>query len=124
MYGKDPRYAAEKAAQRSELPYQLGAAIFNPKNFQVEKIGWNHLMPDNLRLSCFSTWHAELHAIMRAGIGRSNGRALAVFGRARKSGNRILAKPCLLCQALCVEAGIKYVLYSDKSPQGWATMKF
>lgn len=122
MYGRDPRVAAMKAARRSYLRYQIGAVLYNPATGKVEEVGWNHSLPANRNLKYYFTWHAEFHVIARASLNRVQGWTLTIYGQAKKSGNRVLAKPCHKCEALCREARIARIEYSTKAADEWAMM--
>ncbi len=85
-------------------------------NYGIFSWGWNHPGPKSEGI------HAEQHALIRANRKRLKGARLTVAGLRKKSGNKVLSRPCddedWSCLALARKAGIHAIEYHTKDG-GW-----
>jgi len=106
----DARALAEDLSLRSDCGVQVAAVLSD--NYGIFAWGWNSTGPDGMGL------HAEKHVLSRANRKRIEGSKLTVFGRRKKSGGVVFARPCeKFCLPLVIKYGIAVVEFSTKS--GW-----
>jgi deoxycytidylate deaminase len=98
---------AERAATRSPLPrFQTGCVIVNRD--ELVTLGWSHT--SSVKLACYRSVHAELHALGRCDQRALKGATISIVTLSRKSGNRTDAMPCLHCMRNIVRVGINKII--------------
>jgi deoxycytidylate deaminase len=103
--------AAFRLAERSTFKLFRTGAVIVQKD-KVVGTGWSHYSELNLVNYPLSI-HAELHAILRTPQRKDLfGATIYVARITVKSGNIGLAKPCLECQSVLHEAGIKEAYFT------------
>ena len=109
-------YAIE-AALKSEWPtYKIGAACFD-KRKKLLSVGWNkqktHTLQYKFACQVGQPLRAMLHAEIDALIKCKHEAYYIVVVRLTKTGLAI-AKPCPVCERAIQEAGVKYILFTNR----------
>lgn len=99
-----------KTTSRCPHRRHLVGAVIVSKRGHIISEGTAHT--PNIRMTEFTSVHAEIHAL---GLGRYSdlrGATAYVMATARKSGNVVTGKPCVSCAIALLAAGIETVFYS------------
>lgn len=87
----------------------VGCVIVS-KGGEILSDGCAHV--SNIRMTELASVHAEIHALGRGRHRKLEGATAYVMAQARKSGNTVVGKPCLVCAIAMRSAGIREVIYS------------
>lgn len=110
-----PLQIAKRLSYKSQHRCRIGAVIMNGKT--VVGLGFNKHRKTHPKITSRSHWkhiHAELDAIIGAQQNLLEGSTIYVF-RELRNGQIGLCKPCIDCQAILKEVGIKKAIYTDPS---------
>lgn len=110
MIKSHPKQLAIDISERSNCRVKVGAVLVDKKG--IFSWGWNHM--GNMGYGCC----AESHALERANPKRLRGSTIYVWGKHRKTGNPVPAKPCANCQHELALSHVKTVYWNDKD-RGW-----
>lgn len=104
--------AADAAKFATHSRYQVGAAIYIGS--KLISVGWNEDKTDPKQHSIFRWRHAETASLV--GTRKTDlTKATIYVARVTKTGLLRIAKPCVDCQRLLKAAGIRKVVYTDRS---------
>lgn len=102
---------AKALSKKSTYHHQMGAVVV--KKNRVLGVGFNKPGKTHPRSNNkFKTIHAELDAILGLPLDELRGADIYVY-REYRDGSLAMAKPCLHCQQLLVEVGIRTVYYTN-----------
>jgi tRNA(Arg) A34 adenosine deaminase TadA len=106
-------YAVDESLNASHSQWRVGAVLV--RSGRVLSVGVNRYRnnPSKVDIDGVS-YHAEEVAIRRAG--NADGATIYV-ARMTRSGKIGLARPCRRCQALLLENGVQYAIWTE--PNGW-----
>lgn len=106
-------YAVDESQNGSHSQWRVGAVLV--RSGRVLSVGVNRYRnsPSKVDIEGVS-YHAEEVAIRRAG--NTQGSTIYV-ARLTRSGKIGLARPCKRCQALLLEHGVQYAIWTE--PTGW-----
>ena len=104
-----------KVTSRCPHKRHLVGAVIVSKRGEIISDGCAHT--PNIRLTEFTSVHAEIHALGRGRHSDLEGSTAFVMAIARKSGNVVTGKPCISCAIALRAAGIETVFYS--TPAGY-----
>ena len=107
---KEIKIKLRKATSRSPHRRHMVGAVIVSKSGEILSDGCAHV--SDLRLSELASIHAEIHALGRGRHRTMQGATAYVMAQARKSGNTVVGKPCLVCAIAMRSAGIEKVVYS------------
>jgi pyrimidine deaminase RibD-like protein len=105
------KYAIKIAEANDAYPkWKLGCVI--KKGGAVQSVGWSMWKYDPMFIDDHSncSTHAEVHALRQMRYDAHN--CTMFVARALKGGGLGLAKPCVNCQTLIEDAGIKRVVFT------------
>lgn len=103
---------AKKLAESSDYEqHPMGAVI--ARGNKLISVGFNRKRTHPLSKTRFANIHSELSAIINA-RGDTKGAEIYIY-RETKDGKPALARPCIHCQALIREFGLKVSYYTSES---------
>jgi deoxycytidylate deaminase len=110
---------AQKISQKSDHPaFKMGACVYYKNHILSAGFNSSKTHPLVKHYSPYKTLHAEMHAIIRAGLNNVKGTSIVVY-RSLKSGQMAMARPCPICLKIMKQYGIMSVTYTTEN--GWKT---
>lgn len=101
---------AIKYAARSSIKRHKTGAVLVTRTGRVV-YGWSHVSNLNLKSAEYSM-HAELHCLFRSRHLDLNGSRIYVATLTKKTNNVVCGKPCVICKAALIAAGVIDCYYS------------